>query len=109
MRRPHSWSVSASAGRLRSSGKRRNELGELIASRNRDTFADAGPIPAAAVYRRELAVVGSRSATPASMRDAAALLPELDLPRPTVLPLERFADGFELHRTGRALKVVFTP
>jgi L-iditol 2-dehydrogenase len=72
-------------------------------------FADAGPIPAAAVYRRELGVVGSRSATPASMRDAAALLPELDVPRPTVLPLERFADGFELHRTGRALKVVFTP
>ena len=40
---------------------------------------------------------------------ASALLPELDLPEPTVLPLERFAEGLELYRSGRALKVVFTP
>ena len=38
-------------------------------------FADAGELPADVVYRRELTVVGSRSATPASMRAAAALLP----------------------------------
>jgi L-iditol 2-dehydrogenase len=72
-------------------------------------FADAGSLPAAAVYRRELTIVGSRSATPEAMRDAAALLPHLDLPEPTVLPLERFHEGLELHRSGRAVKVVFTP
>jgi L-iditol 2-dehydrogenase len=72
-------------------------------------FADAGALPAAPVYRRELTIVGSRSATPEAMREAAALLPELDLPEPTVLPLECFAEGLELYRSGRALKVVFTP
>ena len=72
-------------------------------------FADAGELPADLVYRRELTVVGSRSATPAAMREAAALLPELDLPDPVVLPLERFAEGLELFASRRALKVVFTP
>jgi L-iditol 2-dehydrogenase len=72
-------------------------------------FADAGPLPADAVYRRELTVVGSRSATPASMREAAALLPDLSVPEPVVLPLERFAEGFDLFTSRRALKVVFTP
>lgn len=72
-------------------------------------FASAGPIDLDEVYRRELTLVGSRSATPAAMRDAAALLPDLELPEPTVLPLERFAEGLELYRSGRALKVVFTP
>jgi hypothetical protein len=43
------------------------------------------------------------------MREAVRRLPELDLPAPTVLPLERFAEGLELHRSRRALKVVFTP
>ncbi|HEX9598770.1 MAG TPA: alcohol dehydrogenase catalytic domain-containing protein [Gaiellaceae bacterium] len=72
-------------------------------------FADAGPIPAAPIYRRELTLVGARSGTPAAMHDAAALLPELDLPEPVVLPLDRFAEGFELFRRRDALKVVFTP
>jgi L-iditol 2-dehydrogenase len=72
-------------------------------------FADAGPIDLDEVYRRELTLVGSRSATPRHMAAAAALLPELDLPDPTVLSLERFAEGLELHRTGRAMKVVFVP
>jgi threonine dehydrogenase-like Zn-dependent dehydrogenase len=72
-------------------------------------FADAGVLPAEPVYRRELTVVGSRSATAAAMRDAASLLPELDLPEPTVVPLERFADGLELFRRRDALKVVFAP
>ena len=58
---------------------------------------------------RELTVVGSRSATPAAMRAAAALLPELDVPEPVVLPLDRFAEGLELFTSRRALKVVFTP
>jgi L-iditol 2-dehydrogenase len=72
-------------------------------------FAPGGPLDLDTVYRRELQVLGSRSATPQSMADAARLLPELDVPEPTVLPLERFAEGLELYRSGRALKVVFTP
>jgi L-iditol 2-dehydrogenase len=72
-------------------------------------FADAGPLPGDAVYRRELTIVGARSATPESMRAAVALLPELDLPEPVVLPLERFADGLELFLRREALKVVFVP
>jgi len=72
-------------------------------------FADAGEIPAAAVYRRELTVLGARSATPAYMREALALLHDLDVPEPVVLPLERFAEGLELFLRRDALKVVFTP
>jgi L-iditol 2-dehydrogenase len=72
-------------------------------------FANAGELPADVVYRRELTVAGSRSSTPASMREAAALLPELDVPEPVVLPLARFAEGLELFTSRRALKVVFTP
>jgi len=72
-------------------------------------FADAGAIPAAPVYRRELTLVGSRSATPETMREAVSILPGLELPEPTVLPLARFAEGLELHRRRRAPKVVFVP
>jgi len=72
-------------------------------------FAGAGPVDLDDVYRRELTLTGSRSSTPRHMEEAAALLPELDLPRPIVLPLARFAEGLELYRSGRALKVVFTP
>lgn len=72
-------------------------------------FAEAASIPAGPVYRRELTVLGARSATPAAMREAAELLPELDLPEPTVVPLDRFADGLALHRSREALKVVFLP
>jgi hypothetical protein len=43
------------------------------------------------------------------MRAALDLLPELDVPGPTVLPLERFDEGLELYRSGQALKVVFAP
>ncbi len=72
-------------------------------------FADAGRLDAEAVYRRELTVIGSRSATGRHMEQAAALLPALDVPEPTVLPLERFAEGLDLYRRRSALKVVFTP
>ena len=72
-------------------------------------FADPGAIPAELVYRRELTVVGSRSSTPRHMETAAALLPSLDLPPPTMLPLERFAEGLDLQRRGEVLKVVFVP
>jgi len=72
-------------------------------------FADAGPLDLARLYREEVTVVGSRSATPRHLAEAVALLPELDLPEPLVLPLERFAEGLERYRRREALKVVFTP
>jgi L-iditol 2-dehydrogenase len=62
-----------------------------------------------AVYRKELQVVGSRSATPAYFMDAVDLLPSLVLPQQTRLPLDRFLEGVDLYRRGEALKVVFTP
>ena len=69
------------------------------------------PVPAAldAIYRNELSVVGSRSATPAYFRDAIALLPSFVLPDAVRLPLDRFAEGLDLYRRGDALKVVFEP
>jgi L-iditol 2-dehydrogenase len=76
----------------------------LFAARDR-------PMPVALdlVYRKELVVLGSRSATPASFERAIELLPSLTLPTVTTLPLERFAEGVELYRRAEALKVVFTP
>jgi L-iditol 2-dehydrogenase len=72
-------------------------------------FADAGTLPADGMYRRELTVIGSRSATPAHMEEAVALLPELELPEPTAVPLERFEEGLALFREGAVLKVVLVP
>jgi threonine dehydrogenase-like Zn-dependent dehydrogenase len=72
-------------------------------------FAAAGFLDTDAVYRRELSVTGVRSATSRHMAHAAALLVELDLPEPVVLPLERFAEGLARYRAREALKVVFTP
>lgn len=72
-------------------------------------LADPAPLDLAAVLRRELSIVGSCSATPAAMRDAVALLPQL-APIPTLtLPLERFAEGVDLYRRHEAVKVVFMP
>ena len=73
--------------------------------------ATTNPVPVAldAVYRRELHLVGSRSATRESYDAAIELLPSLSLPELTTLPLERFVEGLELYRRGDALKVVFTP
>jgi len=73
--------------------------------------AEHEPTPTAldAVYRKELTVVGSRSATPAYFRDALDVLPTLVLPPQTRLPLDRFLEGIDLYRRGEALKVVFTP
>jgi len=62
-----------------------------------------------AVYRKELRVLGARSATPAYFRDAVDLLPSLVVPEVTTMPLERFVEGVELYRRGDALKVVFVP
>jgi len=50
-----------------------------------------------------------RSATEESMREAVALLPQLDIPEPLVLPLERFAEGLDLFLRREAFKVVFVP
>jgi L-iditol 2-dehydrogenase len=72
-------------------------------------FAPAGSFDLDEVYRRELTIAGSRSATPRHMRAAATILPDLDVPEPTVLPLQRFTEGLQLYRSGRALKVVFAP
>ena len=72
-------------------------------------FANAGTLPVDEVYRRELTVVGARSASPPSMSEAVALLHGLEMPEPTILPLERFPDGLELYRRREAAKVVFTP
>ena len=43
------------------------------------------------------------------MEEAVALLPGLELPEPTVLPLERIAEALRLFREGAALKVVLVP
>jgi threonine dehydrogenase-like Zn-dependent dehydrogenase len=61
------------------------------------------------VYREELSVVGSRSASPAAFAAAVELLPQLALPPVTTMPLDRFREGVELYRRGDALKVAFTP
>jgi L-iditol 2-dehydrogenase len=71
-------------------------------------FADAGALELDAVYRRELYVIGSRSATRPHLRKAVALLPELTLPPAELLPLERFHEGLERYTRGEALKVVFS-
>jgi threonine dehydrogenase-like Zn-dependent dehydrogenase len=72
-------------------------------------FTDAGTLPADQIYRRELMVVGRRSASADAMHAAATILPELDLPEPTVLPLERFGEGLDLFLRRDAAKVVFVP
>lgn len=72
-------------------------------------FAAAGTLRAADLYRRELTVVGSRSATPRHMEEAVALLPKLQLPEPTVVSFERFNEAFALQREGGAIKVVLVP
>ena len=72
-------------------------------------FVDAGALASGNVYRGEITVTGSRSATRRHMEEAVALLPDLDLPEPLVLPLERFDEGLAAYRNREALKVVFRP
>jgi L-iditol 2-dehydrogenase len=72
-------------------------------------FAEAGELDSAEIYRRELTITGSRSATRGHMEEAVALLPELDLPEALVLPLDRFDEGLAAYRRREALKVVFRP
>jgi threonine dehydrogenase-like Zn-dependent dehydrogenase len=91
--------VNAALGRLEPGGKL------LVFAAPEDDV----PVSLDAVYRKELQVVGSRSATAAAFERAVELLPALVLPDVTILPLERFAEGVDLYRRGDALKVVFTP
>jgi L-iditol 2-dehydrogenase len=72
-------------------------------------FSPATTVDLDEVYRRELTLTGSRSTTPRHMLEAAQLLAEIEVPAPTVLPLERFDEGLQLYRAGAALKVVFPP
>ncbi len=72
-------------------------------------FASGGRVELDRVYRDEVTVAGSRSATPRHLAAAVELLPSLDLPRAEVLPLERFQEGLDEYRSGRVLKVVFVP
>jgi hypothetical protein len=43
------------------------------------------------------------------MEEAVALLRELDLPEPLVLPIDHFDEGLAAYRNREALKVVFRP
>ena len=65
------------------------------------------------IYRRELVLVGSRSATPASLRAALELIASKQVAVEDlvtdVLPLAEFAEGLERYRRRSALKVVFRP
>ena len=72
-------------------------------------FASPSPASLDAVYRRELRVIGSRSALPENFGAAIELLPSLTLPPVDVLPLDRFAEGVQRYRTGASLKVAFAP
>jgi threonine dehydrogenase-like Zn-dependent dehydrogenase len=72
-------------------------------------FAGARALPGDVVYRRELTAIGSRSATPAFMAEAVALLPQLPVPEPTVLPLEAIGEALRLFREGAVAKLVLTP
>lgn len=72
-------------------------------------FAHPGRLETGEVYRRELSLVGSRSATPHHLEQAVRLLPVLEFPQALVLPLERFEDGLAAYRSREALKVVFRP
>ena len=71
--------------------------------------AELVPVALDTVYRRELHIAGSRSASPAHFHAAAEALSHIELPAVTTLPLERFDEGVDLYRRGDALKVVFTP
>ncbi len=72
-------------------------------------FAHAGAVPADAVYRSELTVLGSRSATPSHMQAAVELLPQIDLPPLTTFPFERVAEALAAVRARSIVKAVLAP
>jgi threonine dehydrogenase-like Zn-dependent dehydrogenase len=65
------------------------------------------------VYRMELSLRGSRSSTAAHLRSALDAIAKgrvrVDDLVTDILPLDRFAEGLDRYRAGRALKVVFRP
>ncbi len=77
--------------------------------------APSGTMPIAldTIYRRELRLVGSRSAGPAALREALAMIAGgrlvVDDLVTDALPLSEITEGVERYRTRRALKVAFTP
>jgi threonine dehydrogenase-like Zn-dependent dehydrogenase len=77
--------------------------------------APATPVPVLLdrIYRSELVLVGSRSATPASLREALELIAsgrvQVEDLATDVLPLAAFGEGRARYRSRQALKVVFRP
>ncbi len=77
--------------------------------------APATPVPVLLdrIYRSELVLVGSRSATPASLREALGLIAagrvQVEDLVTDVLPLTAFEEGLARYRSRSALKVVFRP
>jgi L-iditol 2-dehydrogenase len=77
--------------------------------------APATPVPVLLdrIYRSELVLVGSRSATPASLREALELIAsgrvQVEDLATDVLPLAAFGEGLARYRSRQALKVVFRP
>jgi L-iditol 2-dehydrogenase len=90
-------------------------LSHVAAGRTVVVFAGGEPVTLDVdiVYRRELRLEGVRSATPAHLRAALALLATGGVdPEPlvgAVLPLEEFAEGVRRYREREVLKVVFAP
>jgi L-iditol 2-dehydrogenase len=66
-----------------------------------------------ALYHRELTIAASYSATPAALREALDLLATGAVRvAPLIthrLPLDAFAEGVRLQRSGEAIKVIFQP
>jgi L-iditol 2-dehydrogenase len=94
---------------LAAPGGAETAAGKLAPGGTLVVFASAGALDLDFVYRRELHVVGSRSATPRHLLTAINLLPEIEPLPTTVLPLSKFDEGLEAYRAGEAFKVVFTP
>jgi len=71
------------------------------------------PVDFADLYHRELSLFSSYSATPAALRAALDLLASGRVQAAPLishrLPLEAFAEGVRLQRTGQAVKVIFQP
>ena len=72
-------------------------------------FADAGTLPVDGIYRATKGRSGLGQRRRGTWRRPLAPPPSLELPEPTVVPLERFAEGLALFREGAVLKVVLVP
>ena len=116
---------------MRSEAKRRSRRGTVLVA----AFCALAPLPLtaqqdpasrAAATERQMtdderialtlghltSAMPGRPAPPPEARPGAGYIPgvpRLGVPEPTVLPLERFAEGLELYRSRQALKIVLTP